>query len=58
MDDLKINIYVWFSTITWGRIYLSMETGDCFLHFYTLVHNRLKKIVFQVETFIIEYYLL
>lgn len=35
-----------------------METGDCFLHFYTLVHNSLKKIVFQVETFIIEYYLL
>lgn len=35
-----------------------METGDCFLHFYTLVHNRLKKIVFQVETFIIEYYYL
>lgn len=35
-----------------------METGDCFLHFYTLVYNRLKKIVFQVETFIIEYYLL
>lgn len=58
MDDLKINIYVWFSTITWGGIYLSMETGDRFLHFYTLVHNRLKKIVFQVETFIIEYYLL
>lgn len=42
------------STCQWKQV----TVPPLFLHFYTLVHNRLKKIVFQVETFIIEYYLL